>query len=165
MGCDIHCYPEFRKPNNEHWSSWSGRVNPGRNYELFGFIAGVRGEGEPVVPQRGLPPGKLGFYAFDDHKLSINDKFADSEGFCTFAKAQEWAKHGSVIVNTEAGSPWYVTHPDWHSHTWLTPAELEQAIKCCTRWEPQDDYFALLAALKSLESRGNEVRLVVWFDN
>lgn len=165
MGCDIHCYPEFRKPNNEHWSSWSGRVNPGRNYELFGFIAGVRGEGGPVVPPRGLPSGKLGFYAFDDHKLSINDKFADSDGFCTLAKAQEWAKHGSVIVNTEAGNPWYVTHPDWHSHTWLTPTEFEQAIERCTRWAPQDDYFALLAALKSLESRGNEVRLVIWFDN
>lgn len=44
MGCDIHAYVEYKKAdNNGDWISFGGRINPGRNYSLFGRMAeGVR---------------------------------------------------------------------------------------------------------------------------
>lgn len=81
MGCDIHVYLEAKKTVNEvdqwvnvdHWqinpyfnkedSDWDGEreleqvpVYWGRNYELFGLLAGVRDNSmNPIVDPRGLP--------------------------------------------------------------------------------------------------------------
>lgn len=43
MGCDIHCYVEFQD-YREHWNSFGGRVNPGRDYDTFKKLAGVRSQ-------------------------------------------------------------------------------------------------------------------------
>jgi hypothetical protein len=52
MGCDIHAHIEVKlKGQWEHYSV----LEIGRDYELFGKIAGVKRDGPPVVQPRGLP--------------------------------------------------------------------------------------------------------------
>lgn len=67
MGTDIHGFIEYRKllPNDQQlnegcrhaWRSvTSGEFYIGRDYNLFGYMAGLRNElGEPLFPRRELP--------------------------------------------------------------------------------------------------------------
>lgn len=57
MGCDIHCYIEYKPAGSDDWSDFGGRINPGRNYDLFAKLAGIRNydEIEPVAKPRGYP--------------------------------------------------------------------------------------------------------------
>lgn len=173
MGCDIHMYVEYRSPTmrEDYWSSFGERINPGRNYTLFGYLAGVRDtEVKQIVPSRGLPEN-LGWSAGYDSSIRINDEVSDNEeGFCTLKQAQEWVKYGCKIEERD-GKPYRVSHPDWHSHSWMSVNEFGKVLKSATSGDkqdgnnPGDEYFALLAATKELKKRGNEVRIVFWFDN
>lgn len=73
MGADIHMMVEYLSftghDGAEHWDSFGGRLNPGRDYLFFGILAGVRDEGQ-IFPLRGMPDnlswdGK-DYYADDD---------------------------------------------------------------------------------------------------
>lgn len=62
MGCDIHAYIEyFSKEDYRNNSSkcfvdtFSGELDFGRNYVLFGLLAGVRSLSAPIFSPRGLP--------------------------------------------------------------------------------------------------------------
>lgn len=53
MGCDIHLHVEIHCEGKwEHWAHPSVI----RWYELFGKMAGVRGDEDPIVEPRGFPP-------------------------------------------------------------------------------------------------------------
>jgi len=160
MGCDIHTYPEFARGDSEHWSPVGGRFNPGRDYDLFGKIAGVRTGEAPMFPVRGLPEA-LGYEASSDSQLFITD--SEGDGFTTPATAARWVAEGSSRYTDDTQR--FVTRPDWHSHTWLTPSELRQTLEAPARWEHDPRYWALLAMLEELERRGGRARLVIWFDN
>jgi len=64
-------------------------------------------------------------------------------------------------ANNGMGTSTWVTQPDWHSHSWLTTAELIEVIG----EDIGPEYKAVIAAMQSLESSGHEARLVFWFDN
>lgn len=52
MSCDIHVHVEVKIAGRwEHYNHPSGR----QNYEMFGRMAGVRGDAEPIAEPRGLP--------------------------------------------------------------------------------------------------------------
>jgi hypothetical protein len=53
MGCDVHACLERR--TTDGWRFYNA-LELDRNYHLFGILAGVRRDHEPIVPQRGLPP-------------------------------------------------------------------------------------------------------------
>lgn len=144
MGCDIHPYVEVRQ--QEGWQKvhdifenayfreddplddWnrptSDRPYFGRNYTLFAILAGVRNyhEVSPIAQPRGVPPdvssGILGEYT-----LRILEPGDDPElpGMCSMEdavrlvanKSSSWVREGEII-----------THPDWHSASWFTLAEL-----------------------------------------
>lgn len=182
MGCDIHCYIEYKpRPKMptgpvERWFTFGGRMNPGRNYDMFGFLAGIRGDGPPVVPpsDRGIPD-EMAYEAANDWWLFINyaddDENDDDTGMCTPTAAKSYHQMGSRYrgtVTTTDKRPQYVEHPDWHTPSWLTPDEWEQALGLYCALNPQypvpDEYDAMLAAMRSLEGN-NEVRVVFWFDN
>ena len=75
MGCDIHAYCEVKRkgkwvlmgdifpyvyydpshPEDDYNTATSDCVFVGRNYELFGILAGVRGSGDAFIPPRGVP--------------------------------------------------------------------------------------------------------------
>lgn len=184
MGADIHMYIEYAsKTPSPHatprdkrwWSGFGGRNNPGRNYSLFGLIADVRDARHGALfDLRGLP-NDAGWAVNEDAYLSINDELADEEGWCSLAQAEQWSRHGSEIEYYDNGKPWRVTHPDWHSHTWLTSDELAQIYARYAELFKDDPYgggkvgiewLAILEAMRALESDGaNDVRVICWFDN
>ena len=57
MGCDVHASIEFEAwPGQERaWDRYAD-LSLWRNYNVFGFMAGVRGDGPAVVEPRGFPP-------------------------------------------------------------------------------------------------------------
>ena len=79
MGYDIHMVMEYRAvPGAEDpkpwWWAFGGVCNPGRDYQLFNRLAGVRGPKDgALIPARGLPAA---FSSAVHHEvlLSIADK-------------------------------------------------------------------------------------------
>lgn len=171
MGCDIHCYLEYRDPNPEWkpqdgivtWSGWP-RINPGRNYEVFGHLAGVRSGVDPVVEPRGIPED-ISWETAGDYWMYVNDERLEGKRTTTTEKALEWAKYGCKLVHKEDGTIQKVSHPDWHTHSWITTDEFAQVLGRMSPSRVSVEYWALLAAMKELEWHGQEVRLVFWFDN
>lgn len=163
MGCDIHCYIEYRPLNQEHlsqddWSHFGGRINPGRNYDLFARLAGVRNydEIEPVAKPRGFPED-AGYAARGAYWMYVSNSTA--EGHCSPERAERWVESGASKYRDAEKT--YVSNPDWHSHSWLTPDEF--AIAIGGSGEPE--YDAILAAMRSFEENGFQARIVFWFDN
>ena len=172
MGCDVHMYVEHNGPARagskwgDKWSGWP-RINPGRDYRMFGLLAGVRTGEAPVFPLRGLPEDKENMAAdtVGDAFLYIADNMDDVEGFCTKAEAERYVKYGSYYLGDDKKR---VSHPDWHSHGWLTASEFGQVLqKYEELYGPTYDpeYDALYASLQALEARGRTTRIVFWFDN
>lgn len=171
MGCDIHLYVEYRAkdraaspdPFMRRFSSFGSRINPGRIYEVFAAIAGVRAGREDQIKHqpRGLPTD-IGFYSGADATLYITEK-GDGYRECKLSDAEKWVAQGSSAW-VEQGKR--VTHPYWHSHSWLTFEEFRDAIHpiVCVKYK-EPEYRALLAAMKQLHDDGYEVRVVFWFDN
>lgn len=55
MGCDIHVHVEVRDRGHGEWAYYD-ELDVGRDYELFGLLAGVRGtEFDCQINPRGLP--------------------------------------------------------------------------------------------------------------
>jgi hypothetical protein len=162
MGCDIHCYIEYHE--TYAWCSFGSCFNPGRNYSLFGRIAGVRDlMEEPVVRPRGRLDN-LGYEAAKDSRIYVRREPGEqiTPGSTSLAAAEKWVDEG---LSTFSPDGRYVSHPDHHTHTWLTPNEFAEALK---EWNGDEwglEYRAMLAAMRSLESDGQDVRLVVWFDS
>ena len=171
MGCDIHCYVEFRQKKEVHddwskrWSSFGGRINPGRNYELFTRLSGVRGYTEKFIANSGLPED-IAYAAQHDNQLYIDyNGDAGARGYSgavTPENAARWIdSHQSRYIKNHEGKNAHVTNPDWHSHGWVTPAQLSKALRGMLSIE----WKAILAAMKSLEKSNQEVRMVFWYDN
>jgi hypothetical protein len=158
MGCDIHCYLEYKTPSWNAWQSFGGRTRVDRNYQLFALLADVRNGGQvsPVADPRGFPED-AGYAATDDNWLLISD--GDGDGCCSVKEAERYV--------TACGSRYRdstkqrVSHPDWHSHSWLTTDEFAKAVILAGGPECR----ALLAAMRSFETEGMSSRLVFWFDN
>lgn len=171
MGCDIHLYTEYRKKDSDYkkWQSLGGRVNPGRNYLMFGIMRrGVRTEPTFSIKGKGLPED-IGYYAQLDNRLFISEKHPEGEGNCSLEQAKRWETDGNKIINDRDGKPTWVEHPDWHSHSWLSLNEFQQAIdhynkEAVPHWV-LPEYEAVLASMKRLDELGYETRIVFWFDN
>jgi hypothetical protein len=54
MGCDIHAYVEYRRQGERVWE-YHSRALYFRDYQLFGLLAGVRGQGQALYEPRGVP--------------------------------------------------------------------------------------------------------------
>jgi hypothetical protein len=196
MGCDIHTFIEYAdadftdQDGEPYWSCFGGQINQGRNYTLFGLLAGVRG-GEALFKVRGLPEGKLSYQAKDYMTINIDDEMAKSgaEGYASLASAKSW---GGTIEYLNNGKPYRTENPDLHSHSWLTRDELQfvlayyrlgeraakinvvhedrtavmQAVAALQGGEQYDSTWdATLAAMNTFEERGAQTRLIFCFDN
>lgn len=167
MGCDIHMYVEYKSKErfDDYWTYFWGKINPGRNYWMFGLIAKVRGSFKESFNPKGMP-NNASYVAEEDNYVYITKEgIGDNE--CTIEQAKKWERYGCKI-SYHCNIATKVTHPDWHSHTWLTTEEFEYVIDCHNKMkgaqrEPQ--YEALLASMKKLEELGNDVRVICWFDN
>lgn len=161
MGCDIHCYIEFKEPGSDSWRPFGGRVNPGRNYAMFAALAGVRGEGPEA---KGLP-GDESWEAESGNRLFLTE---DGEGDDEASKdmAAKWVANGSSKYIPDAFNPTWVTHPDWHSHSWATREDWEKALtRASQSYVTGIAFYAVLVLLKFFETQGHQARVVYWFDN
>lgn len=167
MGCDIHCYIEYSNKSYEDkifWSGFGGRINPGRNYALFGILAGVRGSIEPRVPLRGRPDD-MGYDASGDAWVYVvTDEEISDEYWMGRSKAERYVENGYCEWRDESHK--FVSNPDWHSYGWLTTAEWRDCVQDDRlQWPAQVEYFAMCGAMDELERRGYPARVVFWFDN
>lgn len=176
MGCDIHCYIQYKEKteDNRWWDCFGGHIYLGRNYAMFGVLAGVRDKYAPhsFQPKGLLPKEKLSWRVKDDLYLTITED-GKGENEATLEDAMRWF-NGSKIVNDSKGNPYLVLHPDWHSHSWMTIEEYKQALKWYKEYAKEDgieggvpfDYKVILKVMKVLENNGrNDVLLIFWFDN
>jgi hypothetical protein len=172
MGCDIHCYVEHRalvqkSEYDRYWSGFGGRINPGRNYRIFGRLAGVRRDGEEqVAPVRGIP-NDLAYDAAGDFWMWIVYEGEAHDGAVTVEKATKYhASYGAAYRHStnaqDSSRPQWVQDPDAHTASWVTPDEWSLAL---VEDANEHEYHAMLAAMRELERRGREVRVVFWFDN
>jgi hypothetical protein len=188
MGCDIHMFIEEGIQYSDSPLSWWGfcnRINAGRNYAMFGILAGVRCPDYMMYPPRGLPDA-LGWDVRDYMYVYVDDEQAGPSGitwnkdgetsYCSLAKAEHWAKYGSGIIDLKVGSGTrkVIEHPDYHSHSWLTTEEYGQALARYEELSVADEsggwsgiakYRAILRAMEELQVDRPHVRLVFCFDN
>jgi hypothetical protein len=135
MGCDIHTFIEYStftdKNGEAYWQCMGGRYNPGRDYTMFGIMAGVRDDSEQMFEPRGLPDGKLSYQVEDYVRMRIADEGSEpSDDEVTLEQARSWTTghYGETITNDAQGKPRWVTNPDLHSHSWLTLDEYRQVL-------------------------------------
>lgn len=124
MGCDIHLYLEHKGPD---WNGWSGsnRFSFSRNYGMFAAMAGVRQYDSDIISfaPKGIP-NDIDWHALSDYTLFVSD--IESDGHCNRETADRYVSYGSVYWN---GDKSRVTHPDWHTPSWLTLDEFKTAYE------------------------------------
>lgn len=195
MGCDIHTFIEYTDFNDHstgepYWQCFGGQIDQGRNYTMFGLLAGVRG-GEALFDPRGLPEGKHSYQVEDYMHIRIDEEedAKNTEGYTSLAKARSWGNP----IEERNGKPWRVRSPDLHSHSWLTLSELQTVLARYTLGDnpPEIDvplkdravviqavaalrgggemygssWSATLAAMEAFAAHGAQTRLVFCFDN
>lgn len=102
MGCDIHCYIEYRyrEDSGDGWRSFGGRINPGRSYEIFAALAGVRGpQWANGIKPRGVP-NDMGYAANDDWWVHILDSQDASPQY-----GDEFALMTAALINPTDDMP------------------------------------------------------------
>ena len=172
MGCDIHAYVEMKSSNN-NWRSIGGRINLGRDYNLFGYLAGVRSSVIPEVAPRGVPES-MGSDAFSDYWLYIEeDEDVVLEGTVTRSQAEKY--HGyncrymygrDVYIQVQDEKPTWVENPDAHTASWLNAQEFEAAVLKAEKVMGVSDICkGVISMMNELHRLGNDVRIVFWFDN
>ena len=186
MGADIHTFIEYayvRESDDERpesWYSFGGRINPSRDYEMFALLANVRGIGA-LYPPRGVPDQlswttRDAFYMTVLHEPRLdfaNNPLPAEEGEVSAETAAGWVARGySRYEGTDptTGRPLRITHPDWHSPSWLTLSEFDRVLAAHKRntigGRVHPGWLALRAALKAFDDApGFKARLVFWFDN
>ena len=139
MGCDIHAEIEFRDGNDRYRSLTAGGLLLRRDRELFGALAGARGDPyrTPLFAPRGLPA---------QHSYCVDEMYFEQDG------------ERRVIPC-----------PDYHTASWLVASEIRAALTDWGRPLPEcgADFRAVVAAMDELDSGlGSDAsRLVFWFDN
>lgn len=174
MGCDIHCVIEYKK-DYDHWTSFGNQsINPGRNYEWFANLAGVRGspKDRPLATRFGLPE-KVSWTTAHETSMFVYDGLT---GDCCRGSAisrelaDKWVAAGLVKYLEDFYTmqpPDYkklytrVTHPDWHTYGWCTAVDWKKS----TRGFKWIDIKCMNAIIDTLVKNDFEVRVVFWFDN
>jgi len=172
MGCDIHCIIEYKRPESYslEWDSFGYHsINPGRNYNWFANLAGVRGS-----PKRGKPLA-TGFGLPEHTSWATNDEISFTVDYDTPTSFQEartvnieqalkWVNSGYSIWREEknlAGQPYRITSPDYHTYGWCNLTDWKKAAKFNNSIEVK----ALTAAMQAIGKGDVKVRIVFWFDN
>jgi hypothetical protein len=163
MGCDIHPHIEFHRGTDDQGKElWWEFCEPylGRNYNLFGLMAGVRGFQKAIFEPRGVPEN-ISWGVVDDYTLFITDdpKCMDHPGFCSLDDLRRW--------NGRLWNEHRAIHPDWHTPSWLTTYEFAQVVEQYNQIlkEAHPLAQATLDLMQSLDRSGLKARLVFWFDN
>lgn len=164
-----------------------------RNYLMFSAMADVRSfYGEEEQFKRREPKGfpeDASFYTILSYGMIVNDEFAGKDTYdLTFITKEQadyfqenyYCKEIKLPENTPSYSPFakskVLTHPDYHSASWMTTEEFEECFKQVfvrknkngeeVKLQYYFDFYKLLLTMQTLEEDGlYEVRIIFWFDN
>jgi hypothetical protein len=187
MGCDIHGVIEYKTNGraDDPFYAFCELTCPQRDYDVFYAIAGVRQRDRVInmFKPRGLPKNASStvvsatslFVVRDDHP-GLDYKY----NHVGITKALKWIAEGSSKLFVagdknaidQCGEHSFITHPNYHSHSYLYADELESALAALEEDKMLDggsDYWSVLETMKSLQkTKGlnpDQVRLVFWFDS
>lgn len=156
MGCDIHAYIEHKGQEDRFWWNFGSRIHLSRDYGLFGALAGVRDDRVEHIEPRGVPRD-ISFGTKYDFTYFVSDSLEDDEhedGAVSRAAAERYAKYSGWWDDKHV----YVNHPDWHTPSWLTLAELKVAYARYREYYKKYDYPALeLARSEAREKCDHEI--------
>lgn len=162
MSTDIHLFIEHHEKGRDEWHSF-GRAELvlDGDYATFAKLVGVVNNQTVarVSAPRGMP-ADLSDTAKERYHFLITGKDDIDDNCVSHETASEWLENDS----SEMVGDHYVTNPDAHTPTWLTPDELESALDYSDHhwvWE----YKVLLNTVRAMEEQNQEVRVVFWFDN
>jgi hypothetical protein len=131
MGCDIHAYIEFFSKSDFKNSRkcfvdcFAGELSFGRDYILFGLVAGVRHHLPPLIKARGIPTEpELSYTVSDAYYLNVvaDDAARFSDNSIRRTLAEEYVSEGYAHYTDSTKS--HITNPNYHSATYLTLDEL-----------------------------------------
>lgn len=167
MGCNSHTYIEYRRKGcvNNGWNSLLQQKVDSRNYALYAKMANVRNycEISPIAPRRGFPED-AGYDTKRDYYLQINDELAAKkyDGYVSSEQASKWISKSISFFPPDGSN--CISHPDWHSASWLTGEEFCSAVR---ETASDDIYWMAIAAMVESVNKtdGFECRVVFWFDN
>jgi hypothetical protein len=141
VGSDIYAYVEYRKRGDKDTSWYQfGKIILPRDYVLFGRMAGVRGDGDPVAEARGFP--------------------ADASVGVLYAYKEAGEYFASWLTCSELFEAYRLASNDPAYETYVS--ELKGFLPGERR--TRHEVHALCKAMQSLEEAGYETRLVFWFD-
>lgn len=179
MGCDIHAYIEVKNPDTDGWEFLSlykkadGEVKPidfydGRDYILFGKLAGVRAIGvDPIAPRRGLPESLS-----EEVKTFYNEGegYFHSETWYDFAELraaagynQEMYKHlfDEIVGYFEGLDADAITDTE----EYITEMLREERDNMERLREFVADIERVLDAYWFFNTDPGQIRIIMWFDN
>ena len=198
MGCDIHVYMEKKQTVNgvKKWTDFNNwNINPyynsskyekdeyiinsiydGRNYELFGILAGVRCMTDPIVDPRGMPSNVSDYikkaydgWGSDAHTPSyftvreLLDYFKENptttyDGMISSVQAK-------ALQNGDKPTSWCggTTDTSYEYHEWEDESPLKYFIDCI-KTRIQEDCWNELTE-EDLYEMSDKYRVVFWFDN
>jgi hypothetical protein len=135
------------------------------DYALFALLAGVRAESGDLecLKPKGLP-ADVTELTLEEDCFAVDDEAARLEvpDTCNRERASQWVKEGRsrFLHNGYA-----VTHPDFHSHSWLMPDELRAVLERYAErgGRDTDAVTSVVAAMDAFGSAGVQTRAVFWF--
>ena len=160
MGCDIHCIVEYkhRDFHGDRWDSFGYEaINPGRNYDWFAKLAGVRGNCDnPLATGFGLPKDCSYATLYATSVQVTDENRALAEGW-VLRGLSKWQDFCVDLGN----NPRYVSHPDWHTYGWCDVKAWKKSIRGTKSLHLK----CVNAIIDTLTKNDCEVRVVFWFDN
>ena len=197
MGTDIHAFIEIDYSeegkafeDSEKISAFNlGELLISRDYELFDALGDGRSSDEITEPSlygsRGLPKNisfavENRYFHIVDNRESEFDKLLElhpSLSKITTKKADKWLSEGCSFLGEEEkvwrNNKWEnlqrVSHPGWHSCSWLTLKEIYESLAHYDLpvGELFIDFRILLSTMEQFEQElgVGHTRLVFWFDN
>lgn len=190
MGCDIHVYKEKlidgKWVTADEWETlehgqeagvcYEKRAYTGRNYELFGLIAGVRRESDDSIAPRGLPwdvskevKEEFRNWGADAHTPSylylhelISLRAWCDEQKTTISGMKDKDELATLKASIASGKPdWELLYPycGWTNNKNSEEFEIDVPLSFVVG-EALDE---MIAAFQGVDGRNH--RLVFWFDN
>lgn len=167
MGADIHAFVESVDSSRVNtWVDSVAELTLPRDYYMFGLLAGVRGIEGPVFPNRGIPKvtgwtvrNRFHLYVLTDDEAA--EGHLREMGTVTPEEAADYLAYSSQYM---PGNERYITHPDWHSASYLNAREYEQVLAEYKRTfgcRPGRLYEAVADFLFAIP----DSRIVFWFDS
>ena len=160
MGADIWTYVEHYNHKTKKWENANlyektpggnfDMVNfyTGRNYTLFGKLAGVRGMDEPMVYPRGLP---------EDISPEVKEEYAKFEGY---AHSATWYDLYELRLLVDAGRG-KVKDEVWNEETDQYELREVDYVKGFL----EDAEHVLHMSWHWLAEKVGENRIIMWFDS